>query len=120
MTNAQKHYDEWPHAIARMKEAVPEVGRAFGGMFQRLMADGALSVREKELIALAIGMALRCEPCIYAHLEKALGSGATREQVLEVAGVVVMMQGGPGYVYVPKLVEALAEIERRKGAAREQ
>ena len=41
-------------------------------MFQKLMGEGALSVREKELIALAIGMALRCESCIYAHAEKAV------------------------------------------------
>ncbi|MGE0480838.1 MAG: carboxymuconolactone decarboxylase family protein [Phycisphaerae bacterium] len=117
MTSAQQHYDRWPEAIAAMKQAAPDIGRAFGGMFQKLMGEGALSVREKELLALAIGTALRCEPCIYAHLEKALHAGATREQILELAGVVVMMQGGPGYVYVPKLVEALDELERRTAAA---
>lgn len=116
MSNAQTHYEQWPAAIAAMKEAAPEIGRAFGGMFQKLMGEGALSVREKEMIALAIGLALRCEACIYAHLEKALHAGATREQILELAGVLVMMQGGPGYVYVPKVVEALAELERRNSA----
>lgn len=117
MATAKEHYDNWPMAVAGMREAAPDVARAFGGMFQKLMGEGALSVREKELIALAIGLALRCEPCIYAHLEKALGAGANREQVLELAGVLVMMQGGPGYVYVPKIVEALDELERRKHKA---
>ena len=116
MASAQEHYDSWPQAIAAMKKAAPDVARAFGGMFQKLMGEGALSVHEKEMIALAIGLALRCEACIYAHLEKALNAGATREQILELAGVLVMMQGGPGYVYVPKIVEALAELERRNSA----
>ncbi|MCA9242719.1 MAG: carboxymuconolactone decarboxylase family protein [Phycisphaerales bacterium] len=114
--NAKQHYDEWPSAVAAMKDAAPDVARAFGGMFQKLMSPGALSVREKELIALAIGMAVRCESCIFAHLEKAVASGATREQILEMTGVVVMMQGGPGYVHVPVIVEGLAELERRKNA----
>lgn len=117
MTNAREHYDQWPAAIASMKAAAPEIGRAFGGMYHKLMAEGALTVREKELIALAMGMALRCEACIYSHLEKALDAGATREQILELAGVLVVMQGGPGYVYVPKLVEALSELERQRTSA---
>lgn len=117
MSKAAEHYDAWPAAVAAMKDATPDVARAFGTMFQKLMGPGALSVREKELIALAIGLALRCEACIYSHLEKALHAGATREQILEMAGVLVVMQGGPGYVYVPKLVEALAELERRSATA---
>jgi AhpD family alkylhydroperoxidase len=106
-TNAEKHYQEWPHNIAEMKEASPDITRGFGGMFQKLMGPGALTVREKELIALAIGMATRCEACIYAHTEKAVKAGATRAELLEMAGVVVTMQGGPGYVYVPKLIDAM-------------
>ena len=106
-TNAQRHFDRWPAAIKDMKAQTPEIGTAFGGLFARLMGEGALSVREKELIALAIGMAIRCEPCIFAHAEKAVKAGATREQLLEMAGVVVTMQGGPGYVHVPVLLEAM-------------
>ncbi|MAY74164.1 MAG: hypothetical protein CMJ31_05440 [Phycisphaerae bacterium] len=106
-TDAAAHYETWPSRIRAMKEATPDVASAFGSIFGKLMGDGALTSREKELIALGIGMALRCESCIYAHTEKCLKAGATREQILELAGVVVMMQGGPGYVYVPKLVEAL-------------
>jgi 4-carboxymuconolactone decarboxylase len=116
-TKAQQHYMDWPDHIAAMKESTPETMRAFGTMFQKLMGEGALSVREKELIALAIGMAIRCEPCIYSHLEKAIEAGATREQIIEMAGVVVTMQGGPGYVYVPKLLEALEALGLSAGAA---
>lgn len=107
MTSAAEHYDTWPAVISALREEAPDTVRAFGTMFQKLMAPGALSARDKELIALAVGMALRCEPCIYSHTEKAVKAGATREQIMEMAGVVVMMQGGPGYVYMPKLMDAL-------------
>jgi len=106
-TDAQHHYETWPTRIRAMKEAAPDIAGAFGGMFQKLMGEGALSVREKELIAVGIGLALRCEECVYAHVEKAAKAGATRAQLIEAAGVVVMMQGGPGYVHMPMLVEAL-------------
>lgn len=108
--SASAHYENWPGTIKAMKQTAPEIGTAFGGMFQKLMGEGALSVREKELIALAIGMAVRCEPCVYAHAEKAVKAGATREQLLEMAGVVVVMQGGPGYVHVPELLDAMEAL----------
>ena len=110
ITSAEKHYETWPASMTDMRAAAPDVSRAFGQMFQKLLGEGALSVREKELIALAIGMSVRCEACIYSHAEKAVKAGATREQLLEMAGVVVTMQGGPGYVYVPKLLEAMEAL----------
>jgi AhpD family alkylhydroperoxidase len=75
------------------------------------MKEGSIGVRDKELIALGIGMAVRCDGCIYAHAQKALAAGATRQQIMETAGVAVMMQGGPTYTYLPKLVEALDALE---------
>lgn len=107
MTKARHHYETWPSRIRSMKEAAPAIANGFGTMFQKLMGEGALSVREKELIAVAIGLAVRCDECVYAHVEKAVKAGATREQLIELAGVVVTMQGGPGYVHVPMLLDAI-------------
>jgi AhpD family alkylhydroperoxidase len=106
-TNAATHYEQWPAKGKNMMAQAPDLSSGFGAMFGKLMGEGALSVREKELIALGIGMALRCEPCIYSHVQKCVKAGATRAQLIELAGVVVTMQGGPGYVYTPKLLEAL-------------
>ena len=108
--DAKTYYEQNPARMSHAKAAAPDAFRGFGGLFQAVMKEGALSAREKELIALGIGMALRCEPCIYAHVEKAIKAGATRAQVIETAGVAVMMQGGPTYTYLPKLVEALDEL----------
>jgi AhpD family alkylhydroperoxidase len=107
ITATDTFFEEWPANMEKMKLQTPDVVRAFGGMFQTIMKPGALSVREKELIALGIGMAVRCTGCINAHVEKCLKAGATREQILESAGVAVLMQGGPTYMYVPEVIKAL-------------
>jgi AhpD family alkylhydroperoxidase len=115
--DAKAFYDEWPARMSHAKASAPEAVKGFGSLYQFVMKEGALTVREKELVALGIGLALRCDGCIYVHVEKALKAGATRQQVIEAAGVAVMMQGGPTYTYLPKLVEALDALEAAGAAA---
>jgi len=62
-------------------------------------------------------LAMRCENCIYSHVQAAQKAGATREQILEAAGVAVLMQGGPSYTYLPRVTEALEAIAERSEAA---
>jgi AhpD family alkylhydroperoxidase len=90
-----------------VRASMPDLIKGFGSLHQSAMKPGALTVLEKELMALAIGLALRCENCIYAHVQASLNAGATREQILEAAGVAVLMQGGPTYTYLPRVIEAL-------------
>ncbi len=111
--NATAFYESWPAKMNAMK-AMPggvEIGKAFGPFFQGLMkdatSDGGLSVKQKELIALGIGVASRCEPCIYAHVEKCLKAGAMPREVMDAAGVAVMMGGGPVYTYTTVVAAAL-------------
>jgi AhpD family alkylhydroperoxidase len=110
-TDAKSFYEKWPSRMADARASAPDAAKGFGGLFQTVMKQGEMTVLEKELVALGIGMALRCDPCVYAHVEKALQAGASRAQIMETAGVAVMMQGGPGYTYLPKVVEALAALE---------
>jgi AhpD family alkylhydroperoxidase len=116
--DAATFYDEWPSRMNAMKAAPggADIGRAFGPFFQGLMKDttseGGLSAKQKELIALAIGVASRCESCIYAHVEKCLKAGASPREVMDAAGVAVMMGGGPVYTYATVVSEALAQCEK--------
>lgn len=87
--------------------------RAFGPFFGTLMKEGALSVKHKELIALGIAVAVHCEPCIEAHVDKAMKAGATEAEMMEAAGVGVMMGGGPAYTHAA----VAAEVIRRKRSA---
>jgi len=107
MHDAKTFYEKWPEVMGEMKNEAPAIGKGFGLMYKELMGEGKLTLREKELIALGIAMAIRCEHCVYAHVEKAVSLGVTREEFTELAGVVVAMQGGPGYVHVPMLLEAI-------------
>lgn len=104
--------------MTAVKQRSPEIARGFGAMFGAIMKDGALGVRDKELIALGISLALRCEPCIWSHVEKCLKSGATPEQIMEAAGVAVVMQGGPSYTYLPKVLEAIERFTAAPEPAR--
>jgi AhpD family alkylhydroperoxidase len=109
--DSKTFYQQWPSRMSQAKAAAPDAAKGFGTLFQSVMREGALSVREKELVALGIGLAMRCDPCVLAHVQKARHAGASREQIIETAGVAVMMQGGPAYTYLPKLVEALDALE---------
>jgi AhpD family alkylhydroperoxidase len=105
----------WQADRQKMKEAMPELLRSFGTLHQSVMKEGALSVREKELIALAIGLAHRCTPCINLHVQGCLKAGATREQVVEAAGVAVLMQGGPAFTHLPEVLAALEYLQDKSG-----
>ena len=107
MNQAKAFYEKHKTDMEKMKQQVPDTMAAFGGMYQKLMKDGALTAREKEIAALAMAIALRCIPCINMHVMKALEMGVTREQILEIASVAVVMQGGPGYTYIPVVMDAI-------------
>ena len=115
-THAEEYYEYNALAMKEVRAAMPDLTKAFGGLHQAAMKAGALSVIEKELIAMGIGLAIRCENCIYAHVQAALRAGATREQIIEAAGVSVMMQGGPSYTYLPRVTEALDALAKRAAA----
>ncbi len=113
--DATKFYESWPATMNMAKAKGPDIGKAFGPFFQGLMKDGGeggLSVKSKELIALGIGIAVRCEACIYTHVEKCLKAGATPKEVMEAAGVAVMMGGGPVYTYTTVVAAALEHFEK--------
>lgn len=112
-TAAEEYYEHSTEAMKPVRGSMPEVVKGFGGLHQAAMKPGVLDVREKELIALGIGVAVCCENCIYAHVRSAVKAGATREQILETAGVGVMMAGGPAYTYLPRVHEALEALAGR-------
>ena len=97
-------------ALAAYRKAAPEVSAAFSGLAQAATAAGALDPKTKELIALAIGIAGRCDGCIGFHMQAALRHGANREEVLETIGVATYMGGGPSYVYGAQALEAFDQL----------
>lgn len=111
--DVKKFYEEWPDRMGKAAKHVPDAVKAFGAMFQATMKAGALGIKEKELIALGAALTVRCEPCIYLHVQKCIEAGATPAQIMEAATVVMMMQGGPGFTYMPKVAEALEALTNK-------
>ena len=116
-TNAKQYYQNVASAMKPVRSEMPDLVKGFRELHQAALRPGALTVRDKELIALSIGLAVRCENCIYSHVKACLTAGATREQILEAAGVAVLMQGGPSYTYLPRVVEALDALAVQEVAA---
>ena len=109
--HVKEFYEQFAKDGAKMKEQMPDAIAGFSGMFGKIMKDGALSVKEKELIALGIGVTQRCAPCIRLHIQKSLEAGATKEQVLEAAAVAVVMGGGPAYTHIPIVINTLEALD---------
>jgi AhpD family alkylhydroperoxidase len=84
---------------------------AFFQLSGAAMADGALNGKTKQLIALGIGVTLRCDGCIAYHVHDAIRAGATRQEIMETIGVAVFMGGGPSMVYGCEAMEALDQFE---------
>lgn len=64
--------------LARLRAEMPDLMNGFGQLHGAAMGEGALTAKHKELIALGIAIALRCDPCIAFHVREALSDGATR------------------------------------------
>jgi AhpD family alkylhydroperoxidase len=79
----------------------------FARLHRKATADGALSSSVKEMMALAISIAVGCEGCIAYHAQDAIEAGATREELLETIGVAVLMGGGPASIYATHALEAV-------------
>jgi len=86
------------------------VMQGFRQMNTAAITDGALSAKHKEMIALAIGVAQRCDGCIGFHVKKLIELGATREEIVEALGVNVYMGGGPALMYVADALHAYDEF----------
>ena len=85
--------------------------KAFRALHHGASIPAELDFKTKELIALAIGVSLRCNGCIAFHTHDALEAGATREEVMEALGVAVLMGGGPSVIYATHVAEAIEQFE---------
>ena len=98
--------EELTSAIKEVRLGAPDVTKAFSAMAQAATAGGALDTKTKELIALAISVAIRCDGCVAFHAKAAFKHGATREEVMETMGMALYMGAGPSLMYAAQAVEA--------------
>lgn len=92
----------------------PNVMEKFIQLHEESCADGALSNKTKELIALGIAICVRCDGCIAFHINDARHAGATHCEIIDTIGVAILMGGGPSVVYGSQALEALEEFEMKE------
>jgi AhpD family alkylhydroperoxidase len=106
MTNdVQDFFRDVAKTKQKMSKHIPETYRGFYALHEKVMEPGALDKKQKELIALGIAVASHCKPCIYQHTQAAVQEGATATEVLEAAGVAVLMAGGPAFAHLPEILK---------------
>ena len=94
----------------RLSKEFPAETHAFLGFLQKAEEGKALDLRIKELINVGLAVAAQCEWCIAFHVEQAAKAGATHDEVVEAGFMAVVMHGGPAYMYMTPLFDAVDEF----------
>ena len=113
---------DWPQRakelstlLRNLRGGAPDVLKAFAGIAQAATASNTLDAKTKELIALGIAVAVRCDDCIAFHAKAAAEQGATRDEVSETLGMSIYMGAGPSVMYASHALEAFTQFESGMG-----
>jgi AhpD family alkylhydroperoxidase len=93
-----------------LRRAISDVYAGWSELHKGVFVPGALDVKTKELIALAIGVVEGCDGCIASHSQAAVRAGATRQEAAETIGVTFLMHGGPATIHGARAYESFCEF----------
>ena len=117
-------HQDWPKlttelspALKELRLGAPDAMKGFSALAKAALEPRALDTKTKELIALAISVATRCDACVGFHAEAAVRQGATRDEVMETMGMAIYMGAGPSVMYAAQAVEAFDQFAAKKAAA---
>lgn len=96
---------------SKRRELAPETEAAFIAFSQQVFAAGALPVKTKQLIAVAVAHVTQCPYCIKGHTRAALRHGASQQELMEAIWVAAEMRAGAAYAH-----SALAMEQMQKAA----
>lgn len=97
-------------SLAKLRKEIPDVMSGFSSLAKAATEDKALDKKTKELIALALGVAARCDGCIGFHVQTLIKLGVTRDELMETLGMAIYMGGGPSLMYAADAVKAFEEF----------
>ena len=107
------HEEDLPR-FGEMAEHAPELWNKFQEWYSAVFAEGALSQREKGLIALAVAHAVQCPYCIDAYTEECLEKGADQAQMTEAVHVASAIRGGASLVHGLQMRNAAKKLSRER------
>ncbi len=94
---------------ATHKRLAPELHEAFQNFSRKVFAEGALAIKTKQLIAVAVAHVTQCPYCIRGHTRAAMREGATREELLEAIWVAAEMRAGAAYTHSALALDVMEE-----------
>lgn len=97
-------------SLGKLRKEIPEVMTAFGGLSQAATKDGAIDKKTKELIAMALAVAARCDGCIGFHSQALVKLGVSRQELLETLSMAIYMGGGPSLMYAAEALDAFEQF----------
>ena len=96
--------------FAEIAEGSPSLGKKFFQYYGEVFADGALSAREKSLMALAVAHAVQCPYCIDAYTKDSLEKGYDLEQLTEAVHVATAIRGGASLVHGMQMLDQTRKL----------
>lgn len=102
--------------LRELNKEIPETMGAFGQMAKATHTDGAISAKNKELMAMAIAIAARCQGCLGFHAKACVQMGVTRAEFEEMLQVAIYMGGGPSVMTSAEALLAYEEMGGEKAA----
>ncbi len=97
-------------SLARLRADIHDTTRGFSALAQAATREGALDKKAKELIAMALSVAARCDPCLGFHAEALVKLGCTRQEFEEMLGMCIYMGGGPALMYAAHALDAYEQF----------
>ena len=116
MSNQLKSREEVQSVATELRSLSPGVVGGIVRMRQYGYQEGKVAKKYKLLTAMAISVAIRCEPCIKAYVEWSAKEGATKEEIVEFLNVAITMQGCPGEEWAIKALMAYHQLVEDRSA----
>jgi AhpD family alkylhydroperoxidase len=96
------------------KTLAPKTAEAFKAFTQSVFAEGAVSAKNKQLIAVAVAHVTQCPYCIRGHTRSALQKGATPEEIMEAIWVAAEMRAGGAYAHSILALDTIADVQNKR------
>ncbi|MCC7326782.1 MAG: carboxymuconolactone decarboxylase family protein [Burkholderiales bacterium] len=114
VSDTHRHFHDLTRAVNQnlgyLRSESPDLMKGFGDLATVATKDGVLDAKTKELIAMALSVAGRCDPCIGFHAKALVRLGATKQELAEALGVAIYMGGGPSLMYSANALAAMDEF----------
>lgn len=96
--------------LAEIRQAKPDAMNGFSQMAQSALKEDALSYKQKELMAMSIAIAMRCQGCLGFHAKALVKAGCRRAEFMEMLQVAIYMGGGPSVMTAAEALMAYEEF----------